>query len=283
MTDMLQTLLRVTIAIFMAGSLLQMGLQLDLKKAASALVDARFVLTALVWSFVIGPALAVLLTKLLPLAEPYALGLILLGLAPCAPFVPLLSERARADVNYVAAYLLLAAIGTEIALPVAIPFLAPELSADPWTISRPLLLFIGLPLVIGIAIESVRRKLADRLHPIVKKVTNFDIVVMLGIVLVLYWRDFVGAIGSYAIGAQILYYCALAAGAYGLGFGLSHDKRSTLALGLSTRNVGAAMAPLLSAQNSDERATVMCIMAVFITLIVGFATAHLLGRQKPKS
>jgi hypothetical protein len=43
------------------------------------------------------------------------------------------------------------------------------------------------------------------------------------------------------------------------------------------------MAPLLSAQNSDERATVMCIMAVFITLIVGFATAHLLGRQKPKS
>jgi BASS family bile acid:Na+ symporter len=197
--------------------------------------------------------------------------------------VPLLSERARADVNYVAAYLLLAAIGTEIALPVAIPFLAPELSADPWTISRPLLLFIGLPLVIGIAIESVRRKLADRLHPIVKKVTNFDIVAMLGIVLVLYWRDFVGAIGSYAIAAQFLYYCALAAGAYGLGFGLSHDKRSTLALGLSTRNVGAAMAPLLAVQSSDERATVMCIMAVFITLIVGFATAHLLGRQKPKS
>jgi BASS family bile acid:Na+ symporter len=56
-----------------------------------------------------------------------------------------------------------------------------------------------------------------------------------------------------------------------------------LALGLSTRNVGAAMAPLLAVQSSDERATVMCIMAVFITLIVGFAAADLLGRQKPKS
>jgi bile acid:Na+ symporter, BASS family len=282
MTDTLQTLLRVTIAVFMAGSLLQMGLKLDLKRAASALVDARFVLTALLWSFVIGPALAVLLARALPLAEPYALGLILLGLAPCAPFVPLLSEKARADVNYVAAYLLLASIGTEIALPVAIPFLAPELSADPWTISRPLLLFIGLPLVIGIGIESVRRKLADKLHPIVNKVTNVDIAVMLGTVLVLYWRDFVSAVGSYAIAAQILYYCALAAGVYGLGFGLSDEKRSTLALGLCTRNVGAAIAPLLSAPSLDERATVMCVMAVFITLVIGFATAHLLGRQKRK-
>jgi BASS family bile acid:Na+ symporter len=283
MTDMLQTLLRVTIAIFMAGSLLQMGLKLDLKKAASALGDIRFILAALLWSFVIGPAMAVLLAKALPLAEPYALGLILLGLAPCAPFVPLLSQRAGADVNYMAAYLLLASIGTEIALPAAIPFLAPGLSADPWSISWPLLLFIALPLAIGIWIGSVGRKRADVFHPIVKKVTNVDIAIMLAIVLVLYWRDFLGAVGSYAIAAQILYYCALAAGAYSLGFGLSHEKRSALALGLCTRNVGAAMAPLLSAPNLDERAIVMCVMAVFITLFVGLAAAHLLGKQKRTS
>ena len=281
MGDVLHQLLAITIAIFMVGSLLQMGLKLDLKKAASALGDIRFMLTALLWSFVIGPALAVLLARTLPLAEPYALGLILLGLAPCAPFVPLLSERAGADVNYVAAYLLLASVGTEIALPLAIPVLAPELSSDVWTISRPLLLFIALPLAIGIWIGSVARKLADKFHPIVKKVTNVDIALMLGVVMVLYWRDFLSAVGSYAIAAQILYYCALAAGAYGLGFGLSHEKKSTLTLGLSTRNVGAAMAPLLSAPNSDERAVVMCVMAVFITLLVGFAAAHLLGRDKP--
>jgi bile acid:Na+ symporter, BASS family len=281
MLVVLQTLLRVTIAIFMAGSLLQMGLKLDLKKAAFALGDIRFMLTAVLWSFVIGPAMAVLLARALPLAEPYALGLILLGLAPCAPFVPLLSERAGADVNYVAAYLLVASIGTEILLPAAIPLLAPELSADAWTISRPLLLFIALPLAIGIWIGSVVRKLADKFHSIVKKVTNVDIAVMLAIVMVLYWRDFLSAVGSYAIAAQILYYCVLAAGAYVLGFGLSHEKKSTLALGLCTRNVGAAMAPLLSAPSLDERATVMCVMAVFITLFIGFAVAHLLGRQKP--
>jgi BASS family bile acid:Na+ symporter len=101
---------------------------------------------------------------------------------------------------------------------------------------------------------------------------------MLGIVLLLYWRDFLSAVGTYAIGAQILYYCLLAA-AYGLGFGLSLEKKSALVLGLCTRNVGAAVAPLLSASGSDQRATVMCIMAVFITLAVGFGVATLLGRR----
>jgi BASS family bile acid:Na+ symporter len=281
MIDMLQTLLGVTIAIFMAGSLLELGLKLDLRKAGSAFSDMRFMLMAVLWSFAIGPALAVLLARMLPLAEPYALGLILLGLAPCAPFVPLLSEKAGADLNHVAAYLLLASIGTLIALPLAIPVLAPQLSADARTIARPLVLFIALPLAIGIGIRLVANAFAEKAHPVVKKITAIDIAIMLAIVMVLYWRDFLSAVGSYAIGAQLLYYCLLAVGAYALAFGLSHEKRSTLVLGLCTRNVGAAMAPLLSVPGSDRRAMVMCILAVFITLVVGFGVAYLLGRLNP--
>jgi bile acid:Na+ symporter, BASS family len=281
MIEMLQTLLGVTLAIFMAGSLLEMGLKLDLRKAGSAFSDMRFMLTALLWSFAIGPALAVLLARTLPLAEPYALGLILLGLAPCAPFVPLLSEKAGADLNHVAAYLLLASIGTLIALPLAIPVLAPQLSANAWTIARPLVLFIALPLAIGIGIHLVATPFAEKAHPVVKRITAVDIAIMLAIVMVLYWRDFLSAVGSYAIGAQILYYCLLAAGAYVLAFGLSHEKKSSLVLGLCTRNVGAAMAPLLSAPGSDRRAMVMCVIAVFITLVVGFGVAYLLGRLNP--
>jgi BASS family bile acid:Na+ symporter len=278
MADLLEKVLGLTLAVFMAGSLLEMGLRLELQRAGRAFRDFRFMLMALLWSFAIGPALAILLANRLPLAEPYALGLILLGLAPCAPFVPLLAEKAGADLNYVAAYLLLAAFGTLIILPAMIPILAPELSADSWMIARPLLLFIALPLAIGICVRLVASDFADKSHPIVKKVTSIDIILMLGIVLLLYWRDFVSAVGSYAIGAQILYYCLLAAAAYGLGFGLSHEKRSTLVLGLCTRNVGAAIAPLLSISSSDRRATAMCVMAVFITLGVGFGAAHLLGR-----
>jgi BASS family bile acid:Na+ symporter len=281
MTDLLEKLLGVTLAIFMAGSLLEMGLKLDLKKAVRAFGDLRFVVMALLWSFAIGPALAILVARVLPLEEPYALGLILLGLAPCAPFVPLLAERARADLNDVAAYLLLASVGTLFILPIMIPVLAPTLTADTWTIARPLLFFIAVPLAIGICVRLLASALADKAHPIVKKVTSVDILLMLGVVIALYWRDFLSAVGSFAIGVQILYYCLLGAAAYGLGFGLSHEKRSTLVLGLCTRNVGAALAPLMSVPNVDPRATVMCVLAVFITLAVGFGAAYLLGRWNP--
>jgi len=279
--DLLEKLLGATLAVFMAGSLLEMGLKLDLKQAGHALRDIRFMVTALLWSFVIGPALAMLLARGLPLAEPYALGLILLGLAPCAPFVPLISGKAGADLNYVAAYLLLASVGTMFILPIMVPMVAPELAANWWMIARPLLLFIALPLAIGICVRLFASPFADKSHPIVKQVTAVDIILMLGIVLLLYGRKSPSAVGSYAIGAQMLYYCLLAAAAYGLGFGLAHEKKSALVLGLCTRNVGAAMAPLLSVSSPDQRATVMCVLAVFITLAVGSGVAHLLGRRNP--
>jgi BASS family bile acid:Na+ symporter len=204
MVDLLEKLLGGTIAVFMAGSLQEMGLKLDLKQASHALRDLYFMVTALFWSFVIGPAFAILLASWLPLAGPYALGLILLGLAPCAPFVPLLAEKAGADLNYIAAYLLLAALGTLIILPIAIPILAPKLTADSWMIARPLLFFIALPLAIGICVRLVASTVAEKSHPIVKKITSVDIIMMLGIVLLLYWRDFLSAVGTYAIGAQVL-------------------------------------------------------------------------------
>lgn len=162
MVDLLEKLLGVTLAVFMAGSLLEMGLKLDLKQAGHALRDVRFMATALLWGFVIGPALAMAMARGLPLAEPYALGLILLGLAPCAPFVPLLSEKAGADLNYVAANLLLASVGTMIILPIMLPIVAPELTADSWMIARPLLLFIALPLAIGICLRLLTQGGAAR-------------------------------------------------------------------------------------------------------------------------
>jgi bile acid:Na+ symporter, BASS family len=140
-------------------------------------------------------------------------------------------------------------------------------------IAKPLLMFIALPLMIGICVRLADGALANKLHPIVRKVTSVDIIPMLGGVLLLYWRDFLNAVGSYAIGAQILYYCLRATGAYCFGFGLSHEKKRALVLGLCTRNIGVAVAPLLS--------MVMCVLAVFITHAVGSGVAHLLGRLNP--
>jgi BASS family bile acid:Na+ symporter len=281
MADVLQTLIGITVAIFMVGSLLGMGLRLDARRAWSAMRDVRFMALAALWSFVLGPALAVLLTHIVPLAEPYALGLIFLGMAPCAPFLPMISERAGGDLAYVAAFMLLTAVGTVIYMPLAVPLLTKGFSADPWTIAKPLLLFMVIPLAAGAAIRQFSEASAEKLNPVVTTVTSIDIAIMLLAALVVYWRDVVGSAGTYAIGVQVLYYALLGAGAYGLAFGLPHGQKSVLALGLCTRNIGAALAPLFAVAGTDRRAIVMCIVATFLCIVTGMCGALLLARRAP--
>jgi bile acid:Na+ symporter, BASS family len=169
---MLQKFLSVTLVIFMVGSLAEVGLKLRLEEAIKALRDVRFITWSLVWSFLLCPAFAVLLTELIPLSEPYALGMILLGAAPCAPFMPMMAEKARGDLAYVAAFMALAVVGTVVFMPLAAPLLTKGLSADPWIIAKPLLFFVAAPLVIGVATRRVSEAFAEKLHPTVRRWTG---------------------------------------------------------------------------------------------------------------
>jgi len=276
----MQALLGITLVVFMVGNLLEVGLKLRLPEAPRALRDARFVALSLLWAFVLCPAFAVLLTRVVPLAEPYTMGLLFLGMAPGAPFLPLVSERARGDLAYVAAFLLLTAVGTVVFMPLATPVLVQGFHADAWTIARPLVLYVTLPMVLGIAVRRASETFAEATHPRLKMVTMIDTVLMVGIISWIYGGDFVGAIGSYAIATQIVFYATVAAAAYAFAPGLDHPRKSVLALGVCTRNLGAAFAPLIAVPGTDPRAIAMVALAVPISVGCGFAAAHLLGRRR---
>src|SRR5512136_3210917 len=169
MEHLLQQIQTITIVIFMVGNLLEVGLRLKVAEALAALRNARFVVTSLLWCFVLGPALAVLLTKIIPLTEPYALGLVLLGMAPCSPAIPVMMKKSGGSLAYMSAFMLVAFTGTVVLMPFMVPFLAQGFTADPWTIAKPLLFFIALPLVIGAAIRRAAEPVAEKAAPLVKK------------------------------------------------------------------------------------------------------------------
>jgi BASS family bile acid:Na+ symporter len=281
MAEMLPGLLSLTIVLFMVGNVLETGLRLELEAAFEALHNVRFALLSVIWCFVLGPALAVVLTKIIPLPEPYALGLLLLGMAPCAPFLPMVAHKARGDLVYVAALMLISAAGTVILMPFMVPWLCKGFSADAWTIAKPLLFFIVTPLVIGIAIRRAAQDFAERACPFVKKATDVDTLAMCVLALWLYWRDILSAVGSYAIGTQFLYFGLLAAASYVLAFRLPYEQRSVLSLGVATRNIGAALVPLFAVKDTDPRAVTMCVLATFVQLIAGLGTAAILARFAP--
>jgi BASS family bile acid:Na+ symporter len=282
MDTVLQNLLGITLVAFMVGSLLEVGLKLRIGEAAVALRNAEFVTLSLVWAFGLCPMLALLLSRVVPLSEPYAIGLVLLGMAPSAPFFPMFAEKAGSEFGYVAAFMILASIGTVIFMPLATPVLLPGFEADVWTIARPLVFYIAVPLVIGLLIRIVRPGFADRVLPLVRNITAIVTVSMLALVSWIYGAEFLQAIGTFAIGTQLLFYALVAGCSYVMAHGLPHAQRSAIALGVCTRNIGAALAPVIAVSGLDRRVIVMVTLAAPLTLLCAALVARILARFAAK-
>ena len=275
----LEVLLKVSLFLFMAGSLLDMGLGLKLRDALAGLRDVRFLGLGLLFGYVLGPLLALVLIWIIPLEESYADGLLLLSLTPCAPFLPGIVKRANGPMDYTAAMLLLAAVGTVVILPLAVPYIASSLTADAWSIAKPLLLIVLLPLLAGIAIFACAPKTAASIRPVVKTVTTAATIAVLILIAALYGKVFIATFGSYAIGAQAVFFAAVTTTSYLLSFGLPLPQRSVLALGMSTRNVGAAMVPLFTVAMVDQRIMTMVALGVPMQLIFSLIAAGWFARH----
>jgi bile acid:Na+ symporter, BASS family len=261
-------LFKVSLAIFMAGSLLEMGLRLNLPDAIRGLRDIRFVACTLIWSFVVCPALAYVITLIVPLERPYAIGMLLLGMAPCAPFVPMLAEKAKGDLGYIAAFMLLASVGTVLCMPFTVPLLTKGLSASPWAIAKPLLIVVLLPMAIGAILRHKTEALAVKMQPVVKKLAGLAGLIWAMLCLIIYGKGLLGLAGELAVASQIIFFGIVCLGTYWLGFGMPHEQKIVLSVGVTTRNLGACLTPLLSVPDMDQRATLMMVLALPIMVIV---------------
>ena len=277
MANQLAPFLRVALVLFIAGSLLEVGLRVPLRDAFAALRDWRFTGATVLWGFIVCPALAIVLTWVVPLERPYAVGLTLLAMAPGAPFLPAVAARAGGTPAYVAAFFVIATVGAVLYMPLAVPLLL-GFTADPWAIARPLLIFILVPLIAGAGLQAAAPRAAARLLRLVHPVATVAMLLVVVFVALSYWRDFLGVVGTYAIAAQCAFLAIVTVGAYVLSPGFPEGQRRVLALGLSTRNVGAAAAPLL-ASGADHRAMVMIALAVPTTVAGAALTSRWLSHR----
>jgi BASS family bile acid:Na+ symporter len=265
--------------LFTVGNLAAMGLELNVRKAIHALLNKQFVALIFGWSWVVGPVLAYLITKTLPLAEPYAIGLLLASPAPCAPFYPMVVRKSRGDIAFAAALLLLTTVGTAVMMPLILPLIIRDLTVSAWSIAKPLLTLVLTPLVIGVVTRVYDANVADKLLPVVKRIAGTFTMTTLAFVLVLYGKAMLNSIGSFAIGAQLLFLCGMTLVSYQVSFDLKKEQRSIIALGMGTRNIAAVFAVLMAIPNPDSRLVVMIVLAVPISVIVAFVAAKLFAAR----
>jgi len=269
-----QAVFSILVILYTVSNMASLGLELNLRETLKSLRSARLVVLTLLWGWVVGPAFALLLTKVLPLAEPHAVGLLIFSLAPVAPMVSLLARRARADMDFTAALVPLAMLATVALLPLLAPLLMKGLTLNVWSLAKPLLLLVLLPLVLCAAIKAWASPVADRLFPAVKRLAGISTLVTLGFVVVFHFRDIVSTVGSYAIGAEVLLLLALALVSYRLGFGLKQGQRSAMALAMATRNGAPMLAVFTAFPDQDPRMLVMLLLSGPVPAVLALPLAR---------
>ena len=274
----LQTTFGPVVFIFTVSNLAAMGLQVKIPEVVVALRNKKSLALIFVWGWVLGPAFGYLITRVLPLAEPYVVVVLLASLAPCAPFLQQMVGKARGDMGFAGALIPLVAIGTVLLMPMMAPLLIKGLTISTWALAKPLLLTILLPLVIGATIRHYAGTMATKIFPAVKGLALLSTLTTIVLCLVLYGRGMLNTAGELALLSMTLFMVGMGLITYRFGFGMKQNQRSVMALGMGTRNVAAVLAAALAIPNADPRIVVMVVMWTLWSVVLAAIGAKIFPR-----
>ena len=274
----LQTTFGPLVLIFTVSNLAAMGLQVMVPDVVVALRNRKSLALIFVWGWVLGPALGYLITRVVPLAEPYVVVVLLASLAPCAPFLQQMVGKARGDMGFAGALIPLVAVGTVVLMPLMAPVLIQGLTISTWALAKPLLLTILLPLLVGAAFRHYAGSGATRIFPAAKGLAQLSTLLTIVWCLVLYGRGMLDTAGEFALLSMTLFMVGMGLITYRFGFGMKQNQRSVMALGMGTRNVAAVLAAALAIPDGDPRIVVMTIMWTLWSVVLAAIGAKVFAR-----
>ena len=206
------------------------------------------------------------LAKVLWLDEPFGVGLLLLGCAAGAPFLPKLAELAKGNLAFAVGAMVLLMVVTVGYLPIVLPLLLPGVTVDPWKIARSLVLLMLLPLAAGLALKACYEDLAARVKPVLDWISNVSLILL---VLLITAANIDKVFKCSAHEESWLGFCLShwALGLVGCSADLAPTRDGSWRFGTGQRNIAAALV-VASQSFSDPKVVVMVIVVAIVGLII---------------
>jgi bile acid:Na+ symporter, BASS family len=275
--ELMQNATSVAMLIFVLSSMLAMGLGLTVSQIITPLRHARLVVLSLLANFVLMPLAAVALAALLRLDPPLGVGLLLLGTAAGAPFLPKLAQIAEGNLAFAVGLMVLLMVVTVGYLPLVLPVLLPGVSVNPAKIARSLFLLMLLPLAGALAIKARFAVAAARTKAVLDRVSNLSLMLLVVLITAANINNVLAVFGTHGILAGLLF---IAVG-FGMGWllgGPGMDTRRVLALGTAQRNIAAAL--VVGSQSfRDPKVVVMVVVVAIVSLLVLMPLSRLLAKR----
>ena len=203
--DLKQAAISISMIVFVLSSMLGMGLGLRVSEIVAPLRNWRLVMLSLVANFVVMPFAALALARILRLDESMGIGLLLLGMAGGAPFLPKLAQIARGNLAFAVGLMVLLMVITVGYLPIVLPLLLPGVSVNPAQIARSLVLLMLLPLGGALAVKANRPDIAAKIKPIFDKTSNLSLIALMALQTLLNVRSVMAVFGTGGILAGVLF------------------------------------------------------------------------------
>ena len=275
--DILQRAVLVAMLVFVLSSMLAMGLGLTVAQIIAPLRNGRLVAMSLVANFLLMPLAAVALAKMLRLHEALGVGVLLLGAAAGAPFLPTLAQIARGNLAFAVGLMVLLMVITVGYLPLVLPALLHTVTVNSGDIARSLLLLMLLPLAGALAVNAKLPAAAARVKPVFDRLSTLGLLLVVFLQVVVNFTSMLSVFGTRGILAGLLF---IALG-YGLGWllgGPTADTRRVLGLGTAQRNIAAAL--VVGSQSfSDPDVVVMVVVVAMVSLLILMPLSRWLARS----
>ena len=278
--DLLNKVATTALLGFVVSSMMAMGAGFTVRQIIDALRDVRLVLLALLANFVAMPLSALALDKIFQLDEPLGVGLLLLGTAAGAPFLPTLTELAKGNLPFAVGIMVLLSVSTVGYVPLVLPLLLPGVAVNSAKIAGWLFLLTLFPLAAGLFLRARREELAMRVKPVLDCVSNVSLVPTVLLLAVANIDKILLVFGTRGILAGFL----LVALGFGIGWmvgGPGSDTRRALALGTGQRNIAAAFV-VASESFSDPTVVIMVIVVTIVGLLTLMPLCHMLANYHSK-
>ena len=275
--EALERAVPVATLVFVVSSMLSVGLGLNVGQITAPLRNLRLVAMSLLANFVLMPVGAVVLARALRLVEPLAVGLLLLGVAAGAPFLPKLAQIAKGNLAFAVALMVLLTVITVAYLPLVLPLFLPGVSVNPAKIGVSLVLLMLLPLAGALVVNAKLPAAAGRVKPVVDRLSTLGLVLVVLLLVVVNFSNVLSLFGTGAILAGLLFIALGYAVGWALG-GPGADTRLVLGLGTAQRNIAAAL--VVGGQSfSNPSVVVMVVVVAVVSLLILLPLSRVVARN----
>jgi BASS family bile acid:Na+ symporter len=286
LATVLGTLQGILVTVFLVATMTAVGLQLTRGDVLETIRSYNLLGRWLLSNVVAIPLFALVLGLLFELSDPVLTGLVLVSVAPGAPFIPrlvlLAGEDSKRALRMTAALTVVAAILVPILATAVLVFLELRRDVSLFRFLVPLVLILVAPIAVGTELRDRRPEFATRITNPLVRIANLSLLGALVAIVALDPGGIIRLLLTLFGTGTLLVIVVFILGTIGIGWlfgGATVEERRVLALASAARNIGIALF-IATGAFPETNADAAIVVFIVLMFVVSGGVAYYWGRSR---